>query len=330
MVIPGGAQGSAPRSLQRDRRDPYSAVWSISVGQEFSKGFVGEARYAGSVGHKLFTPAYLNLIDARTGRRPLEQFGRIDEESNAGNSNFHGLILTARRSLTTGLFWETHYMWSHSIDDNSAGGGEAAPQNANCRQCERASSDFDVRHSMNTNFVYHLPTEGLRLPPLARKLLGHWDLSGTATARTGCAVNVTLARSSSDLPDGNSENQRPDVVPGAGWVPRGGATADHWINASAFAVPATGRWGNAGRNPVRGPVLWETSVALSKRVPLNERVSLQFRAEAFNLLNRSQLGNPAAELSSPSTFGRILTPMNAEVTGASTARQMQFLLRLVF
>lgn len=322
--------GSAPRSLQRDRRDPYSEVWSFSIGQEFPKGFVGEARYAASGGHKLFSRGFVNVIDPATGRRPLPQFGKIDEKRTTGNSSFHGLILSVRRSLAPDLLWETHYMWAHSINDNSAGSGESGqPQNTNCRQCERASSDFDIRHSFTTNFVYHLPFPGAG-PAFSRKLLGNWDLSGTTTARTGRPITVTLSRSSTDLPDGNNANQRPNLVPGVPLFPPGGPTPDAWINPAAFAVPARGLWGNAGRNLLRGPALWETSLAVSKRARITERVSLHFRAEAFNFFNRSQLGNPSANLSSPSSFGRISSPLNLDATGSGAARQIQFMLRCVF
>ena len=221
-------------------------------------------------------------------------------------------------------------MWSHSINDNSTGGGEAGqPENTNCRRCERASSDFDIRHTFTMNFVYQLPGPRPGLA-LRRKLLGGWDLSGLGTARTGRPVTVTISRSSADLPDGNNSNQRPNVVPGASLYPAGGPTTDAWINPAAFAVPARGAWGNAGRNLLRGPGLWEASLALSKRARLTDRLSLQARTEVFNLFNRAQSGNPVADLANISTFGRIIAPLNLDATGSGTSRQIQFMLRFVF
>jgi hypothetical protein len=98
------------------------------------------------------------------------------------------------------------------------------------------------------------------------------------------------------------------------------------INPGAFSVPADGTFGNAGRNLVRGPSLWQADVGLDKRFPIRERVSLDFRAEAFNLFNRAQFGNPASDFSTAS-FGRITTTVNNGATGSGTPRQFQFVVR---
>jgi hypothetical protein len=159
-------------------------------------------------------------------------------------------------------------------------------------------------------------------------LLGGWQFSVIGTARSGRPVTVTVARSVSSVPDGNNVSpQRPDLVPGVSVVPSG-ETISHWIAPAAFARPADGTFGNAGRNLVRGPSLWQADVALHKRFPIRERFSLDFRVEAFNVFNRAQFGDPAAgDLSSPS-FGRITTTVNDGATGSGTPRQIQFGLRL--
>jgi hypothetical protein len=100
-----------------------------------------------------------------------------------------------------------------------------------------------------------------------------------------------------------------------------------WINAAAFAVPGNGAWGSAGRNLVRGPSLWQADVGINKNFRISERFSLDFRAQAFNLFNRAQFGNPNSLFSSAS-FGRITTTVNNGATGSGTPRQLQFALRL--
>jgi hypothetical protein len=156
-------------------------------------------------------------------------------------------------------------------------------------------------------------------------------LSGIATARTGLPVNVVVNRANSVLPDqySVSGSERPDLVPGVSLTPAG-QSPNHWINSAAFAIPAAGAFGDAGRNLIRAPGLWQTDAALTKSVLLTERFRLQFRAEAFNVFNRAQYGSPQASLSSPLSFGVITVPVNQGATGSGTPRQFQLALRASF
>ena len=124
----------------------------------------------------------------------------------------------------------------------------------------------------------------------------------------------TLAR----LPEDRKPSSVPNLVPGVSLIPPGGQTPNDWINAAAFSTPAAGTYGNAGRNLVRAPGLWQTDLALSKKVPVTERLRAEFRAEAFNLFNRAQYGSPSASLSSPLSFGVITTLVNQGATGSGT------------
>jgi len=231
----------------------------------------------------------------------------------------------------------TNYLWSHSINGGGIGGGESdTPQNPFCRACDKASSDDDVRQVFNASAVYELPWGAgkryLSQPGLARAILGGWQLSGIGTARSGLPVNVTVNLPNSALPDqySVSGSMRPNLVPGVSLIPPGGQTPNGWINPAAFAIPAPGTFGNAGRDLVRAPGLWQTDVALAKTISLAERLGLQFRAEAFNVFNRAQYGSPQANFSSLLSFGVITTPVNQGATGGGTPRQFQLALRLSF
>jgi hypothetical protein len=225
-------------------------------------------------------------------------------------------------------------MWGHSLNDGAVGGGEADyPQIAECRSCDYSSSDQDVRHSFNANAIYELPFGAgrryLSQPGVAQTVLGGWELSVLATARTGLPVNVTIDRSASAVPDGNTQTQRPNLVLGAPLTPIGGATVGDWINPAAFAIPASGAFGNAGRNLARGPGIWQADVSFGKKFQLRERISMEFLASAFNLFNRAQFGLPMADTSS-AAFGRITTTVNSSATGSGTPRQFQFMLRVSY
>src|SRR5262249_35076854 len=145
---------------------------------------------------------------------------------------------------------------------------------------------FDVRHVLNANAVYELPfgrgKSYLSDPGALRAIFGGWQVTSIVTARTGLPINVTVNRSASTVPDGNTVNQRPDLVSGVPLVPAGGSTASEWINLAAFTAPAIGTFGNAGRDISRGPGLWQVDFGIQKRIAFSERCHLQFRAEAFN------------------------------------------------
>jgi hypothetical protein len=229
--------------------------------------------------------------------------------------------------------WGTQYTWSKTIDENGPGSNEGnTPQDPRCRACGRAPSSSDVRHVATFSSVYELPFgSGRRYLQggLGNILFGGWELSGISTARTGLPVNVSVSRSSSDVPTGNNSQQRPNLVPGVPLYPAV-RTANNWLNPAAFAVPARGTFGNLGRNALRGPGLFQLDLALTKRVSIAETTTLSFRAEAFNLTNRNQLSNPNANISAPADFGRITSTVNTGATGSGTSRQLQFMLRLDF
>jgi outer membrane receptor protein involved in Fe transport len=343
--------GATPRALDRYRRDLYSQNYSLSIQQQLPWNFVTQVGYVGGQGHKLFSRSFINVVNPATGQRPLPAFGRIDYKANDGNSNFHGLQVSLHRQFTGGLLVGAQYMWSHSINDGSVGGGEAAePQNVSNRRADRANSAQDIRHTLTTNWVYELPFgRGRRYlkDGVAEWFFGGWELTGLAQARTGRQLTISTPRTTSagDLPDRNNTNQRPDLVPGASLIPSGGQTADRWINPAAFRIPPLGRWGTAGRSLLTGPGLVQFDVGLGKRVPFSEGRSVEFRWEAFNVFNRTQLGNPNTSfvVADPArcragdqagcvvdaNFGRITAPAN-RTFGTGTNRQMQFMLRVNF
>ncbi len=326
-----------PRDLYRDRKDMYVAAWTASIQRALPWKIVGTASYVGNKGTDILTTTYTNTINPLTGVQPYPQFGVVSWRGNDSNSTFHALQLNARRQFQNGWLLSANYMWSHSINDDGIGGGESdTPQDVFCRACEKASSDDDVRQMFNVSAVYELPLGGGR-PRLsqsgaARAILGGWRLSGVGTARTGLPVNVVITRSNLALPDlySVSGSERPNLVPGVSLIPPGGQTPNDWINPAAFAIPAPGTFGDAGRNLVRAPGLWQIDTALAKTVTFTERLGLQLRAEAFNLFNRAQYGSPQANLSSPLSFGVITTPVNQGATGSGTPRQIQLAMRLSF
>jgi hypothetical protein len=186
--------------------------------------------------------------------------------------------------------------------------------------------------------VYELPfgrgRHYLNTGGIADAVLGGWQFSGIGTFRSGKPVNIVMDRSATSLPDGNADAhdssppQRPNYVGGVSVYPAQG-TINNYINAAAFSIPLDGTWGNAGRNLVRGPDLWQADIGLDKKFKLTERFQLSFRTEVFNIFNRAQFGDPSGFFNT-ANFGRITTVVNSGATGSGTSRKLQFALRLSF
>ncbi len=335
-LLPNATGVASPKDQVRNRKDTYVQQWTASIQHTFPLKLIGTIAYIGNKGTNIMNRSYTNVINPLTGLRPYPQFGQIELRAKDGNSEYEGMLLSAKRYLTHGWLVSGNYMWSHAINDGSLGSGveDDFPENVSCRACERASSDEDARQSFSASTVYQLPFGPGRAylnghGPLSA-ILGGWELSGVAGGRTGLPVNITVDRSASALPDGNSANQRPNYVLGVPLTPPGGSTPQLWINPAAFTVPAAGTWGNLGKNAFRGPALWQIDSALQRRVMLRERMALEMRAEVFNITNRPQYGQPLADISAPSNFGRITSLANTSPTGSGTPRQIEIAMRLVF
>ncbi|MBS1827193.1 MAG: TonB-dependent receptor [Acidobacteria bacterium] len=314
------SSGQTPRSVQRDRKEPESHMWTLSVQHQLPGSLVAQVAYVGNVGRNQLTRTYVNTLDPVTRRRPLSTFGQIDEKRFDGNTGFNGLQSSLTRSFSKGFLFQAQYLWGHAISDNSGSGEGGQIQDVSCRACDRADADYDIRQSLTLNSVYQFPFARTRW-------YGGWDLSGLFTARTGSPFTVTISRTATTVPSGQTQNQRADYLGGDPYASNKGP--DLWLNPAAFALPANGVYGNSGRNRFRGPALWQADAGVSKNIRLTERFLLNFRTEAFNLFNRAQYGTPVNARNN-STFGRILTTANDGATGAGTSRQLQFMLRLNF
>jgi hypothetical protein len=333
-----------PRSLARHHPDSYTQEWTASVQRALPGDSVLTVTYLGVKGTHLFRRSYTNLIDPATGMRPLPQYpSEVDTKYNEGASNFSAFQVNLNRQFHNGFFVAGNYMYSHALDDGSVGAGESdSAQNVTCFACEYGSSDDDVRNTGNVSLVYNLPfgigTRHLNSGKLTNLAVGGWSINTLLTARAGLPINLTLSRSASALLDGNNVNQRPNRVAGVPlYLPGRGVSA--WLNPAAFANPAAGTWGNLAKNVATGPPLWQDDSTIQKTFRLTERSSLTFRAEAFNLFNRAQYGQPGSalnvgsngQISAPASFGVITSTVNpAGLVGTGTPRELEFAVRATF
>ncbi len=336
---------NSPNAEQRHRKDTSVTQWGISVGQQLPANYLLNVAYAGSKGTHLLAESYVNVIDPATGLRPYPAFSQVAWRGTVGNSTYNALAVSLRRSFAHGLLASANYTWSHENDDDTNGSGDGdsiTPQNVSCLptgapQCgERADSAFDARNVFNGNLIYELPFGPgrgyLSQSGWMGAIFGSWQFSGVVYARTGFPVNLTTSATG---PDGNTVDQRPNLVPGQPLYLSGGT-----FNPAAFCTPGTkdslypggscpSGFGDVPRNFLRGPGTWQVDSGISKVIPVGERVQAQFRAEVFNVLNSPQYASPDG-LISAADFGSIYLPLNTTPIGTGTPRQFQFLLKIKF
>ena len=329
----------SPKAINRHRKDLSYQNWDFVIQQQLPQEIVLQVGYVGSAGHHLFSKYTINLINPATGTRPLAGFGSFGIKTNDGNNNFNALQASMQRSFKHGILFQMNYQWSHGITDGSIGSGESVGiQNMSCRACDRSDTNIDVRHNVTMNGVYQLPfgpgRQFLNGHGQTAQILGGWTLSGIASARTGLPINITMSRSASQLPDGNTSGQRPNLLPGISLYPAV-QTISSWLSAAAFATPAKGTWGNEGRYIARGPGNYEIDGSLQKTFRLSERVGFNLRVAGFNMLNHPIYKNPSSSLGSnpakPSgSFGKIAGIINTGATGTGAPRRIEFMMRLEF
>ena len=220
--------------------------------------------------------------------RPYQGYGNISHLQDAASSTYHGLQFGARRSVG-GLELNFAYTYSHSIDDSSSKGDSNFVNSYN-PQGNRASSNFDQRHNVNFGYVWDLPF--FKNPGLTNKLLGGWQYSGIMTFSTGSPFTVTFPGDNAGVANGTSNTSAyADIVgdPNSShvFIPGGGFQI---YNPNAFAAPRGLTFGDSGRNSLRNPNRTNFDMAIFKHFAITEHVGFEFRAEAYNVFNHTQLG----------------------------------------
>ena len=177
---------------------------------------------------------------------------------------------------------------------------------------DRGLSDFDVRHRLTLYGIYELPFN-------QNRVVGGWHLAAIVQVQTGNPVNIITSNATVN---GVPNTLRPDVTGSVQMV----GSVDRWFDTGVFA--AVPRFGNLGRNVLIGPGFSNVDFSLVKTTKLTEEVSLQFRAEAFDLFNHASFGQPGRVVGTPA-FGRI-SNTRFPTGDSGSSRQLQFALKLMF
>jgi len=223
--------------------------------------------------------------------RPYYGIGSITRIETASSSIYHGLEVSAVRTVG-GLTLDFSYTYAHSIDDSSDK-NDVGFVNTYAPASNRASSSFDVRHSLNLAYVYDLPF--YRKSGFSHTLLGGWQWSGIFNYSTGTPFSVFNEVGATDnagvgnnVGSGSYADRIGDPKAGIPPNPGGPQTAGFLYNPNAFTQPQGLTFGDSGRNSLRNPSRTNFDMALFKRFAVTESKAFEFRAEAFNVFNHTE------------------------------------------
>lgn len=321
-----------------DIRRGYIESWNVSVQQELGAGLVGQISYVANHGVRLMGTRDLNAgqtIGAGVAGQPFYQsFGRTASTFLAAPlfaSTYEALQATLQKNLAHGVQLSANYTWSKAIGTNNGGGFVPAPQYF---YLNRAILSFNRAQVFNLTAVFESPFgKGKRFLTggIGSRLAEGWQLNPLLTFESGLPFTVTSSGTSLNLPSSTQVANRvkPNVQ-----ILGGKRTGNYYFDPLAFAAVTTPQFGNAGFNSLIGPGIMDLDLGLFRSFPITDRLTLQFRGEAFNATNTPHWSNPASNVSSLSLnpdgsikssggFAQI-TSTNASSLGRSGSDQRTF------
>ncbi|HEV2666374.1 MAG TPA: TonB-dependent receptor, partial [Blastocatellia bacterium] len=344
---PAGLPNNVTLYIPRDTRTAYIQNWQLSVQRELTSNMLLDVAYIGNHAIKLVMLVDLNqarpnnpgetlLVNAR---RPISGFRSISTVLPAAFSNYHALQVKFERRFTKGLYILNSFTWSKAIDNVSQvleepNGNTGTPQNFYNIAADRGLSPYDEPINNTTSIVWEAPFGRGRaflgsLPGALEAVIGGWTVTGINTMRSGQTINLRYSPSAQASVTANLPSFlggvafRPNII-GPVLAPEGSRTIDNYFNIPNISIPSVNQpFGAAGRNIARSDPFYQLDFGLQKNFPLpiTESTRLEFRAEFFNLFNKTNFVAANSDRSS-AAFGTI--------RGAFPARQIQFALKLNF
>jgi len=309
----------------RDLRLPYSLQWNISMEQALGASRSFTLGYVASAGRRLT----VGLFQNPKAINPAFSAGNgVYVIKNGAWSNYNSLQAQFKQRLNHGIQVLASMTWSHSIDNLST-------NFINYQPLLKGDSDFDIRQNFQLAITYDMPS--LTANRILHPVLTDWSFDLRAFSRTSAPVDIY--GSAYLASDGTQQYARPNVLPQVPLYLYGSRSAipgGKKINFAAFQ-PVTGSVGNAPRNFLRSFGANEIDFAMRREFPLNDKVNLQFRAEAFNILNHPNFGALYNTMNSGAAlFGTARNTLNVALKNQSALyeqggpRSLQLALKLQF
>ena len=303
-------------SMNPDFTSGYIQQWNANVQREIWGKVVLTAGYIGNKGTRLHVNEQLNpaiyIPGASTSgnvdsRRIYPGYQTLQSIQSTANSTYHSLQINWNRRFENGFTFLGSYVWSKAIDlasnDGTSGLVNQASDPFNWDR-DKGTADFNVEHRFVTSFIWNIPlfqsSKGLR-----RVLLGGWQINGILTLQTGLPFSATAGVDRSLAGVGLD---RADLLgPVATYNDQSNnSKVARYFDTSAFALPALGTFGTAGRNILTGPGSENLDAGLFKQFPIDESRRFELRWEVFNTFNRANFLNPTGSFAN-ANFGRILS-----------------------
>ena len=265
-------------------RLPKVWQWNATLEQPLGPRDIVSAGYVGSRG--------LNLL-----RREMGGVGGVALVTNHGVSNYHALQLQWRRRLARFAQVSASYAWSHSIDTASTDSLLHWVSSSSDAARDRASSDFDLRQSLNLAFALSGEKGRLR----------NWSLDGVYRIRAGFPIGLLQTETALGVVFANA--MRPNYLGLPVWLDEADSPGGRRLNSLAFDPVRNSRQGSLGRNAIDGFGMNQLDLALHRQFRLHRGGAIEARLDGFNVFNRANLGDPVRYLSSP-LFGRPASMLN--------------------
>jgi hypothetical protein len=342
--------GSGWSILPNFRATPASQVRSFSIQHQFPAGFMLDVSYRG-----VLTIHEDGLFDNNSpvpdpgpvaARRPYPAYGSILTMGGVFNATYNGgTIRVEKRMDKTGLSLLASYTWSKSIDQlgtpyaqSDEGNGMEYADDRLDFGLDKGLSGVDIPRRVVFSYMYQLPIgrgkHFLSHGGVLSKFIGDWSVNGITTFSDGEYESV---QDSLDPSNTGEALQRPDRYCNGNW-PLSQRSTTYWFDSSCYgdlwlvANPTAYRYGDDGRSTIIDPGINNWDIAILKDIPVNERVRLQFRAEAFDTFNHQHYGDPNGTMND-STFNCVGEPCEGNfptISSAGNPRQIQFALKLLF
>ena len=328
-------------------RDPLTYDWNLTLEQQATSSLSVRLAYVATHSTHQWTNLELNPIVS--GRRLYNPTtcttncypSTITAANTGGNANYNSMQLSVEQRMRHGLTMLFNYTWSNALNNlpyNQAATSIGASNSyvmpytvANYKSLDYGPADFNHRNVTSLSYVYAAPMFLQEAPSVVRYIVNHWETSGVFQYRSGDPLTIVSGQSNNS---GYGQNRDRAVQTGAAYGGSACTTSVNcrsYLNPASFTNNAAGTFGNVVKGALIGPhyVNWDASLA--RRFPFTESAYLRFEADFFNVLNHTNLGDPATGIGS--TFGRITStsPQNwAGTAPQNDPRIGQLSLKLVF
>jgi hypothetical protein len=315
-------------SVTQQYETPYVQSYDLNIQIQLTRSTLLQTGYVGNVGRHL--QDVLDINQPINGVRPFAveypTLGAINQLQTSANSSYNSSQTSLRQQLWNGFSANVNYTWSHAIDNDSS---YVTPMDSYNLNLDKGASTFDTRQIMTGFLSYSAP----QLAPFWPRLTKGWQFNALTTFATGLPLNILTGKNT----DGTGENKdrvnlRAGVDPYAGYTAIAGTQALLYLNSAAFTNPATGTYGDLGRDALYAPGFGAVDFSIFKHTHITEKIDTELRAEILNIFNETNWASPTVKLSSGS-FGELTQTKNgasAPGLGFGEPRNVQLALKIIF